>query len=1189
MQELINQYKQITDEIEKEKESEMECLISSFASVLLEQPKESQEISQQEKSSADNLKLHYENMLALLCLRIKINGQLIYEGNNTHFDQLEEDLEAVVENTRNIEWAWEVTDEIFDHARDILTAICQENMEVLLPFFNKRYKNKMRGVDEVSPDLFFLFTSISEAYERLEKRELSVAVLECLCQISRERNGRVLHQEFISRTFSLISDRAPETIIRIARMNSKYFEQARNIYAGDFFWFYACALQQLEKNSEAAIFFEKCYKIRKELSGENDWYTAMARREYSILSYVASHGKHEKDFLYKFINNIESNVYQGVEEVSLRIIEGKTLYTILIKQAEIVDLELYDTYLRIYEKICDMYNDTNEPLIKIRLAKNLRGGYYLKLGDYIQAEEAFLDAINSNIADNVPEIVTVSQIKSNLLMIYYVQNDIEMALPLLSELLEVLELDEKESGLSEQDMYRIYALLVSIEAQSMVDIDDEEVEDIKSFLKESCNNVVQLSSELPACTRELAIFIICAIPLVLQNGSANKDDQHLYLEALDKINREYLAFPIDQSQRTLLNYIAALLAWNLSNRNTGRFFADALQISKETILPLATKVAILQSFATYSAKKGKYNTAILYASQALNNMEIIWKSCVKYLNDERLMQVLTPTQLQFAGCYAMLRELTDASSTYERMLQFKALASLAGKERNRILHTTHIDTALLSQIRTMQDKVAALESESVFRDIADEYENEKLELRRLESRFAKLFPSDSEFTTITWERVQTAIPDNAVVIEYFYCGLSYGLLQFDEETKVSNMGFDVYITQKRGGRCQLVKLTIPDGEKILSFADEFVEILQAESSNSASIEQINRVDELRTMLYKKLIAPILPYLCEFENIYIAPDFDLVNLPFEILYDEEQERLDDIYTVIKIECARDFLYQNHGGDPSDGNLIIGNPQYEIREQELGEREIDDSERHRSFKLDAHNITRLPFSQVEVQQVGKRCATTCYTGYAASKQLLLSSRNYKNIHIATHGFFDRSEDSKNGMYSSCLLFAGVCNWLVDGNVSKVYGNGIVTADEVSRLDFRTVELVVLSSCLSGMSDISVNKGFHGMVGAFSAAGAHYVISHLWEANDFSTAILMDAFYYQYVEKMQSPPVALSLAKNYLKQVTIGELKRRHWFDYIRQNDIDYKTGQILFQYENMNDQIIPFKSEAYWGGFACYQCY
>lgn len=1188
MRDLIRQYKLISYEIEKEKESEREQVISSLAAMLIEQSGKAPETSKPEQSDTHNPKQHDENMLALLCQRIKIAGELIQNGKGVYHNQLEEDLEAAIENTRHLEGSWKITDEIIDHVRDILTAVCQENMEIVLPYINKRYQNKLRGVQEVSPDLFFLFVSTSAAYERLGKRELSVSVLEHLCQVSRERSRTDVHQELIARVFSLIGDRAPETIIRIARVNVEYFERTINDYAGDFFWFYACALHQLEKDSEAVIFFEKCYKIRSQIAGENNWYTAIARREYAMLLYVASQGKQEREFLCQFINNIENNVYEGVDENSLKIIEGKTLYIILMGQSDVVDLKLYDTYLSMYEKICTMYNDTDEPLLKIRWAKNLRGGYYLKSGDYIQAEEAFLDAIHSRIADNIPEIVTVTQIKSNLLVVYYVQNDLEQAFPLLSELLEAFD-DDEESGLSERDIYRIYTLLVAIETQSMLDLDKEEAEDIKSFLQESCDDVVQLSSELPTCTRELAVFIFNAIFLVLQNKLANQEEQRLYLETLDKINREYLVFPMDQTQRATLNYIAALLAWNLGDSKVETFFSNALQISEKNMLPLSIKVAIFQSFAIYSAQNGKYNTAMLYVAQAFNNMENVWKSCVKYLNDERLIQVLAPTQIQFMGCYSMLRELADAAYSYERVLQFKDLASLAGRERNRILHTTHVDTALLNQIRTVQNKIAALETASVFRDISDEYENEKLELRRLESQFAKTFPNDDGFTPITWESVQKAIPDNAVVIEYFYCGLSYGQLQFDEGSKKSEMGFDVYVTQKRNGKCQLIRLTIPEGEQILSDADEFVEILQAESSGSAGIEQLDQVDELRAWLYKKLIAPVLPYLVGFENVYIAPDYDLVNLPFEILYDEEQERLDDTYTVIKVECARDFLYQNHGNGPSSGNLIIGNPQYEIREQDLGERTIDDSERYRSFDLDAHSVKSLPFSQIEVQQISKRCESTCYTGSAASKRLLFSPQKYKNIHIATHGFFDLSDDGQNGMYSSCLLFAGVCNWLEDGTVSKIYGNGIVTADEVSRLDFRSVELVVLSSCLSGMNNVAINKGFHGMVGAFSAAGVHYVISHLWNANDFSTAILMDAFYYQYAEKKQSPPIALSLAKNYLKQVTIGELKKRHWFDYIKRRDLDYKTGQMLFRYENMMDQARPFKGEAYWGGFACYQCY
>ena len=112
---------------------------------------------------------------------------------------------------------------------------------------------------------------------------------------------------------------------------------------------------------------------------------------------------------------------------------------------------------------------------------------------------------------------------------------------------------------------------------------------------------------------------------------------------------------------------------------------------------------------------------------------------------------------------------------------------------------------------------------------------------------------------------------------------------------------------------------------------------------------------------------------------------------------------------------------------------------------------------------------------------------------------------------------------------------------------------------------------------------------MIGAFSAAGVHYCITHLWEANDFSTAVLMDAFYHQYAENKQSPPKALSLAKSYLKQLTIGDLRKNGWLDLDRYKDLDPGSMRQLLKYQNTDDSVRPFKGEAYWAGFACYQCY
>ena len=363
--------------------------------------------------------------------------------------------------------------------------------------------------------------------------------------------------------------------------------------------------------------------------------------------------------------------------------------------------------------------------------------------------------------------------------------------------------------------------------------------------------------------------------------------------------------------------------------------------------------------------------------------------------------------------------------------------------------------------------------------------------------------------------------------------------------------------------------------------------MQESSFGEAAPSKVNLINDLRTSLYRAFISPILPYLEGFETVYIAPDSNFVNLPIEILYDKEQECLTDRRTVIKIECARDFLYKRAITDTVDGSLVIGDPQFDLRDGEAGERN-GEPEGKRFGRLDAGEITRLPCSHIEAEQTGKHLHCDYYTGAAAAKQLLLHGGGYKKLHIATHGYFDASE-SDSDMYASCLLFAGVVNWLKDGKTSSVYGNGLVTADEISRLDFNNVELAVLASCMVGMSDETFNKGFQGMIGAFSAAGVHYVISHLWAANDFSTAVLMDAFYLQYAEKHMPPPIALQLAKTYLRNVTVGELKKQHWFDRLRRLDPEKKYLRDELSIESRSDTFMPFKNEAYWGGFTCYQCY
>ena len=171
----------------------------------------------------------------------------------------------------------------------------------------------------------------------------------------------------------------------------------------------------------------------------------------------------------------------------------------------------------------------------------------------------------------------------------------------------------------------------------------------------------------------------------------------------------------------------------------------------------------------------------------------------------------------------------------------------------------------------------------------------------------------------------------------------------------------------------------------------------------------------------------------------------------------------------------------------------------------------------------------------------------------------------------------------------MFAGVKNWMKNLREANEYGNGIVTADEISRLNLKATKLVVLSSCLNGRNDMIISKGFQGMVGAFAAAGVKYVIAHLWNAPEsIGTVILMDTFYYCYTEEKMTPPLALAKAKEYLRTLTINKMREQGWFEYVINSNLDFAPKKSVAILEKCNGKLRPYKDEIFWGGFSCYRC-
>ena len=74
-----------------------------------------------------------------------------------------------------------------------------------------------------------------------------------------------------------------------------------------------------------------------------------------------------------------------------------------------------------------------------------------------------------------------------------------------------------------------------------------------------------------------------------------------------------------------------------------------------------------------------------------------------------------------------------------------------------------------------------------------------------------------------------------------------------------------------------------------------------------------------------MISPVQSEIEEYETVYFAPDDELLNIPFDLLYDENKIRIADRHNCIKIECARDFLFETFEGQGSKETLIVGSPE------------------------------------------------------------------------------------------------------------------------------------------------------------------------------------------------------------------------------------------------------------------------
>ena len=136
---------------------------------------------------------------------------------------------------------------------------------------------------------------------------------------------------------------------------------------------------------------------------------------------------------------------------------------------------------------------------------------------------------------------------------------------------------------------------------------------------------------------------------------------------------------------------------------------------------------------------------------------------------------------------------------------------------------------------------------------------------------------------------------------------------------------------------------------------------------------------------------------------------------------------------------------------------------------------------------------------------RIDATIYTGTQGTEESFfhLDGQAPQIIHLATHGFYYTPTDAENvsrlAGYQNAMLLSGV---IMSGGNAGWKGtmlpegvlDGIMTADDISRLNLKGADLVVLSACDTGLGSIN-SEGVFGLQRAFKKAGVQTLVMSLW----------------------------------------------------------------------------------------------
>lgn len=458
--------------------------------------------------------------------------------------------------------------------------------------------------------------------------------------------------------------------------------------------------------------------------------------------------------------------------------------------------------------------------------------------------------------------------------------------------------------------------------------------------------------------------------------------------------------------------------------------------------------------------------------------------------------------------YVNLKKDEYKQSLYNNVISVKNIALFSNQSIRRFIGNGQSPLYLeYYNIIKEKESLEALK-ESANSGLLEASENE---LKLKEKDILKKILSDSSFEafnprSIQWTDIRSSLESNEVAIEIINVP--------SKPYSKDSIAYFALITKSAFMEPVLVPLCKEE---------ELVQILNKKGGLVKRVNDTYIKD--KDALYEILWKPVEKYVSGSSKVYVSVSGLLHKISFPaILIDSKPE-------IVYLSSTRQVVTRNNTEDSFKVAALFGDIDYDYSGNKKVKPDAESTARLIGSSPGRSTYNRLPYSANEIFEIKNILENTAgnraelFQDSLASETKLreLSKSDFNILHIATHGFFNQGNNSlvaknlplpigsinKNAggpLLRSGILLAGANKLSNTGT----HNDGILTAQEISKMDLSNLDLVVLSACETGLGEIKGSEGVYGLQRAFKLAGAKSLIVSLWKIPDEQTSELMNYFY-------------------------------------------------------------------------------